>query len=151
MGNRMLQLKLNLKKFFQGPAHVITDDDARLAVAQLLIEIARADTDTAVIETDAIRGYLRHAYALDESVLDTLMQTAGERVEKAVSLHETIDVLNRTLDAERKSALIRALWQVAYADGHLSPYEVSMLRRLADLLYVPHSSFIREKLAVTDG
>lgn len=141
-------MKFNLKSFFQENKNISTDEDARLAIAQLLIEIARADTDTASIEIDTIRGYLRHAYGLDEASLDALVRTASERVDKAVSLHETVEVLNRSLDLDRKSALIRVLWQVAYADGHLDPYEESLLRRLADLLYVPHSNFIREKLAV---
>ena len=144
-------MKFNLKSFFQESRPVHTDADERLAVAQLLMEIARADLDTAGIELETIRSYLRHAYDLDDSALDQLMNTAENRVNQAISLHETVDTLNRSLDLERKCAFIRALWQVAYADGRLDPYEESMLRRLADLLYVPHSNFIREKLAATNS
>jgi len=40
------------------------------------------------------------------------------------------------------------LWQVAFADGHLDPYEEALVRKIADLIYVPHRDFIQSKLRV---
>ena len=37
---------------------------------------------------------------------------------------------------------------VAYADGHVDKYEEHYLRKLGNLLYVPHSVFIQTKLEV---
>ena len=43
------------------------------------------------------------------------------------------------------------LWRVAYADGCLDPYEEALVRKIADLIYVPHRDFIRTKHRVRDG
>ena len=146
-------MKFDLKSFFQSsPEKGPPDEQAqRLAVTQLLLEIARADLNTDPREIATIRTLLAQAYGLDDAALDELMQTAGARVDKAVSLYDTVEVLNQRLDAAGKARLMRALWQVAYADGHLDPHEEAMLRRLADLLYVSHDTFIQEKLRLLEG
>jgi uncharacterized tellurite resistance protein B-like protein len=38
------------------------------------------------------------------------------------------------------------LWAIAYADGTLHLYEEHLIRKIADLLYVPHAAFIAAKL-----
>ncbi|HWU67753.1 MAG TPA: TerB family tellurite resistance protein [Stenotrophobium sp.] len=146
-------MKFSLQKFFQSSPEQGPPDERmqRLAVTQLLLEIARADMKSDAVEIAAIRKHLAQAYDLDDAALDELMQTASERVGAAVSLYDTVNVINQRLDAEGKARLVRALWQVAYADGHLDPYEEAMLRRLADLLYVSHDTFIQEKLKLLDG
>ena len=37
------------------------------------------------------------------------------------------------------------MWQVAMADNALSQYEEHVIRKVADLLYVPHGDFIAAK------
>ncbi|HCL10941.1 MAG TPA: hypothetical protein DHW66_01840, partial [Alteromonas sp.] len=55
--------------------------------------------------------------------------------------------LNEGMSAELKERVMRGLWQVAYADATLSPDEEHIIRKIADLLYIPHSRFIKAKLA----
>ena len=43
------------------------------------------------------------------------------------------------------------LWRVTCADGHVDKYEEYLVRKIADLLYVPHREYIRMKLEVIDG
>jgi uncharacterized tellurite resistance protein B-like protein len=38
------------------------------------------------------------------------------------------------------------LWRLAWADGRVDPQEEALIRRLADLLFVPHGVFVQEKL-----
>ena len=40
------------------------------------------------------------------------------------------------------------LWRVAFADGRIDKYEEHLVRKAADLLYVPHRHFIRAKLKI---
>lgn len=126
------------------------DEEAehRLAVAVLLLEIARADFDIESNEQHMVQALLGRHFGLDEASIDALMRQAGERVGETVSLHGFVDTLNRSLSYEDRRALMRMLWQVAYADGRLDPHEEHLTRRLADLLHVPHKDFIREKLRV---
>ena len=45
--------------------------------------------------------------------------------------------------------LLEALWRVADADAAMHKYEEHLIRRVADLLHVPHSGFIAAKLRAT--
>lgn len=125
-------------------------DAPALAVAQLLIEIARADLRVQDGELGVVREHLMQAYGLSEGQLDGLLTQAARAVDASTSLYETVQQLNRRFGPEQKAGLIRALWQVAYADQRLDAYEEALLRRMADLLYVPHEVFIREKLRLLD-
>ena len=55
--------------------------------------------------------------------------------------------LNEELSRKEKVDIVGMLWRVAYADGHLDKYEEHLVRKAADLLYVPHRHFIRAKHA----
>jgi uncharacterized tellurite resistance protein B-like protein len=43
------------------------------------------------------------------------------------------------------------MWQVAYADADLSAHEQHVVRKIADLLYVPHAAYIAAKLRARDA
>jgi uncharacterized tellurite resistance protein B-like protein len=146
LARKISAMKALLRKFWPRDTPRQPPLDVRMAVAQLLLEIARADRQADEQELGVIREHLGHAFGLTQAQLDAALATAREHVEHAVSLYETVETVNRELDAGQKAALMGALWGVAFADGRVDPYEESLLRRLADLMYVPHSVFIREKL-----
>jgi uncharacterized tellurite resistance protein B-like protein len=57
-------------------------------------------------------------------------------------------LINDEFNLEQKKKLMKAMWQIAYADGQLDKYEEHYLRKISELLYIPHSQFIQQKLAV---
>jgi uncharacterized tellurite resistance protein B-like protein len=118
-----------------------------IAVAVLLLEIARADFEHQPAELEAVREGLRAQLGLDEAQLDALLGQAQRSATSAVSLHGPLSRLNAELDADDKRALIAWLWRVAAADGRIDAHEEHLLRKLADLLYIPHADYIRAKLA----
>ena len=120
----------------------------RLAVAQLLLEMARADFAQDAAEIATIRDLLSRAYSLSTEEIDGLLAQAGERVARSISLYDAVNVVNAALGHDERRELLKMLWLVAYADGKLDKYEEALLRKLADLLFVSHSDFIREKLTV---
>lgn len=122
-----------------------------LATAVLLHEIARADFDIADHESAVLRRLLAEESGLDDDECEVLLRRAEALAGGSASLHDFIDTLNRRLDAEGRRRLMRMIWQVAYADGHLDAHEDHLARRLAELLHVPHSAFIQEKLAVAES
>lgn len=121
--------------------------DTELATAVLLYEIARADMPVDEAERDTLTHLLQTIPGVDTASAGELLDRAADVVHREVSLHDYIDALNARLDQEQRRGLIRMIWQVAWADGVLKPQEEHMTRRLADLLFVPHSVFIQEKLA----
>lgn len=118
-----------------------------LAVAVLLVETLRADFADSEAERLAAAGILRDMFGLTDGQRDALLQEAEVEARRAVSLHAFVAELNATLDADAKRELIGAMWRVAHADGRVHPEEELLIRRVADLLYVPHHEFIRQKLA----
>jgi uncharacterized tellurite resistance protein B-like protein len=138
-----------IKEFFNdrlGPeAEVDTETRTRLAVAALLVEVAQIDYADDPREVDAVRAALRGAFGLDEGEIDELVHLAHEEMRDAVSNYQFTSLIQDQFDAEQRLDLLRGLWQVAFADGRLDKYEEHLIRRVADLLYIRHSDFIRIK------
>ncbi len=131
-----------------------TDDDQdehtlELATAALFSEIIRADRDIQQSELDTYRDKLAAQFNLSDDELSALMDEGQEMAEDAVDFVQFTQVINEKCDSEQKAAILKGLWQVAYADNEIAPIEEHTIRRIADLLYIPHSQFIKTKLDVT--
>ena len=142
----------SIKKLFaaqlaeMGGAADTSEHGYKLATAALLLEVTRADHDVSAAETAAVRVALGRAFELDEAELDELVSLAEAEHDAAVCLHSFTRTINDSLDAGQKSRIVELLWMVAYADGDLDRYEEHMIRKVADLLYIPHAQFISAKL-----
>jgi len=93
---------------------------------------------------------LEHEYDITDEQAENAIRKAVKTVKEAASLYEFTAQL-KALAYEKRVELLESLWVVAYADGELDPYEESMLRKLADLLYISHADYIRTKLKVMDS
>ena len=132
-----------------GTAPAREEPSEQLAVALLLLELARSDFDVPEVEINKIRDLLAQRYQLDPAQAEALLQQAQATEQEAVSLFDYVKTLNARLDNTAKREVMQMLWQVAYADGRLDKYEESLLRKLAGLLYVSDEDYIRAKLSVT--
>lgn len=143
-----------IKDLFAPEAAPDSDDEAslHLAAAVLLIQVAKSDHSLDGVEIERMRQVLADEWGLEPDDLNDLVAVADDTSEADVSLHTQIDLINKNFSASRKMNLVRGLWQVACADGELHHYEELLIRRLADLLYVSHTDFIRAKhLALDEG
>ncbi len=127
------------------------DDDRpehtlQLATAVLLIEVMRSDADNAEEERQAILRILKREFRLAEGEVDQLSALAQNTAKEASDLYQFTSLLNRELDAAEKVRIVEYLWQVAYADGRISAHENHLMRRLADLLHIPHGDYIAAKM-----
>ena len=59
-------------------------------------------------------------------------------------------LINGVYTPEQKVSVVELLWRIAYANERLHKYEEHLVRKVADLLHVPHSAFIAAKFRVTD-
>ncbi len=134
------------------PPTSITPEDRRQrllqASAALLLEMQWADHEPDGQELTIIRQLLGKTFMLDTAACDELIALAAAQRDHAVSLYEFTSQLNQWLNEGEKHQLIAMLWRTAYADGVLHKQEEALLRQIADLLYVPHTDFIRIKLAI---
>lgn len=116
-----------------------------LAAAALLIEVAKVDHGIDRIELERLREVLARDWEIEEDDIADLVGVAVDASDASVSLHEHIDLINRHFSPQQKVDLVRGLWQVACADDEIHHYEEALIRRLADLIYVSHTDFIRSK------
>lgn len=142
-----------IKAYFAAGEADAGDDEAalHLAAAALLVEVARADHSLDRIEIDRLQAVLARDWGLGERDLADLVAVARDASETSVSLHEHIELINRNFSPRQKFALMHGLWQVACADHRIHHHEEALIRRLADLLYVSHTDFIRSKHLALDA
>ena len=117
-----------------------------LAVAALLVEVLRADYDVSGPERRQVLDSIRGLLGLDAGECETLFELAEERVDEAHDLHQFTSEVNRAFTADEKVGLVAQLWRVAQADQTVHKYEEHLIRRISDLLHVPHRQFIAAKL-----
>jgi len=118
-----------------------------LASAAILCEVMRADYDQSDVERAALKKMLMARYRLDEQDVSQLMALAEAEVDDAVDHYQFVSLIKQHYDYDQRLELVNLMWELAWADGSLDPLEEHRIRRLADLLYVSHSDFIRSKLS----
>ncbi|HEY0975267.1 MAG TPA: TerB family tellurite resistance protein [Solimonas sp.] len=124
--------------------------ERHLALAVVMAEAARADFERSPVELATIARALTDAFGMAAAEAEALVDEAVRRADSAISMHEFVGTLNRELDADGKARLIGWLWRIANADGRIDAQEEGMIRRMADLLYVPHSVLVQQRLATLD-
>ncbi len=117
-----------------------------LAAAALLVEVMAADSEWHADEENTVRGLLSDTLQLSPAETEELVQAAKQHHDAAHDLFEITKRINEAFSPEKKFQLVKGMWQVAYADGNLDRYEDHIIRRVAELIYVPHNQFIRAKL-----
>ena len=115
----------------------------RVATALLLVEVARADLDDNLTEDKTVFALLRSHFELTEAETRLLIEEARQEADHAVELQAFTRRLHDAVDVAEKERIVEMLWRVALADHHLDKHEDHLVRRVADLLYVPHSDVIR--------
>ena len=123
-------------------------DLQRLSI-QLLIEVARADTQISEDERETITQAITSNSSLESAELDALLESCVQEVDSSISFHQHVRAINENFDSEQKVQLIAQMWQVAYADNELNEYEEAFIRQIAELIHVRHKDFIQQKLKVT--
>lgn len=135
---------------FKQPSAQRPQMELNLAVAVLLTEILKADHQLNAAEQTALQQNLQRLFSLSDDDAVALMQQAKTQSDQANDLFKFTESINAHWQAEDKFRLLQGLWQVAYSDANLDKYEEHMIRRISELLYIPHSEFIRAKLSVKD-
>jgi len=124
------------------------EDDIRLACAALLIEVAVIDQAFDDSEINTLHEILQREFKLSPSECEKLTQLAKQERSDATSVHQFTRLVHENCSPEEKYELIKGMWAIAYADGNLDKYEEYIIRKVAELIYVSHSDFIRAKLEV---
>ena len=121
------------------------EDPTPLAAAMLLFEVAWADHEITAVEVESMISALTQLFGVQQSDARALTDRAIETHKTETSIYPFTQSINDALSVEEKQQLITTLWRLALADQIVDKYEEHAIRRIADLLYVPHRDFIRAK------
>ncbi|MCK0510973.1 TerB family tellurite resistance protein [Aromatoleum buckelii] len=117
----------------------------QLATAVLLVEVMRSDAKIGAQERHAVLAALRDKFALADDELERLFELAETHATEATDFHHFTSKINKGFSAEQKLRIVELLWQVALADGHISHHENHLMRKLGDLLHIPHAAYVAAK------
>ena len=127
---------------------VLTVDES---AAVLLIEVMLADNEIDRRERDCISDILARRTGDSAAAIAACIDVALERRHASSDLFQFTTLLNNQWSEAQRFELVVDLWRVAFADGRLDKYEDHRIRRVADLLHLHHSHFIRAKAAAKPG
>jgi uncharacterized tellurite resistance protein B-like protein len=143
---------VKIRRFFEQYIIVtenISEDELehqlQLACAALMIEVLFADYSVDQSEIDTLRKALQDNFDLKSDEAENLIQLAEEERAQATDYYQFTSLINEFYTQRQKRELVTRLWQMAYADHTVHKLEEHLVRRLADLLHVPHSAFIQSK------
>jgi len=120
----------------------------KVATVALLLETARADFDIQEQELEAVARHAQLFFDLDSLETARLVELAEQEALNATSYYEFTSLINSEYSPVEKIHIIELMWRIAFADKELEKYEEALVRKIAELLYVPHSAFISTKLRV---
>ncbi len=121
--------------------------DSRIALAALMVRIARSDHDYSAVEKLQIERVLQESYDLSGSQARA-MRTEAEHVEaRATDTVRFTRILKDAVPIEDRVKLLESLWSLVLADDNRDYREDSYMRLIADLLYVTgrDSAFARQR------
>ena len=111
-------------------------DDLPLAVAALLIELARMDDKVNAVERRTIEQLLVRMFSLDARSVQSLVERADQEMQRSAQYFPFTQQICRHASADMRVQIIEMLWTVAYSDGALDPDEDALIRQVAGLIQV---------------
>ncbi|MCY4094810.1 MAG: TerB family tellurite resistance protein [Gammaproteobacteria bacterium] len=127
------------------------DQQVALAAAMLLLEVAWADHEIEERELALIRNSLNSLYDISDSQVESVIDEAKLEHQEISSIFPFTRALNEQLNTDERRRLLESLWRLNTFDGSAFHYEESVIRKIAELLYLTHTDFITAKLTARDA
>lgn len=107
--------------------------EERLAMAALLVHVARADGAIQPAERDQLMRVLESRFGVSAGAARRLLDRADDLDREVDDVAALIDMMGHSLDDASKRDLMAAAYRVAAADGPLLEFEDDLLWRLGRL------------------
>ncbi len=131
----------------------LPEPDVRLALAALLVRLARSDGHYADAEVSRIDAVLRADFGLGPFEAASLRGEAEVFEEEAPDTVRFTRALKAAIPHEERLGIIEALWEVALADGGRDDDENALIRQIAPLLGIDDqdSAIARQRVEARRG
>ena len=134
-----------------GAEHAPDEHTLQLATAVLLVEVMRSDAEISPDERATVVAGLRDHFALSVDEVDLLVEQAHRAVRESTDFFQFTSRINDSFGMQQKIHIVELMWRVAYADGTLTAHENHVMRRIGDLLHVPHGAYANAKMRAQQG
>ncbi|OAN81712.1 hypothetical protein A8B78_08995 [Jannaschia sp. EhC01] len=123
-----------LKRLAAPAPEPLTPADARLALAALLVRLARSDGDYAAVEIARIDALLADRYGLLPGQAKTLRAQAEALEAQAPDTVRFTRAIKDAVDHDDRLDVVEALWEIVLADGARDEDEDALMRLVAPML-----------------
>ena len=132
----MLDALLRILLGLDGADRAGERNNPALALAVLLIEMARSDDKIEVREQSLIERALARRFGLQRAEVTRLITAAEGGAIRATDLFHFTQIVVENFTEQERIGVIEMLWEVAYSDDLLTGDEDALIRRVAGLIYV---------------
>ena len=119
--------------------------DIQQSAFVLMVEVITADQNMDWSEELLLRQLISNQLAIGNEELEQVIQQAKQQSLESLDYYQHTKRIREDYSIEEKQQLMLQLWLLALADGVLDKHEDYALRRIADLIYIPHSEYIKAK------
>jgi len=146
--DRVKRLFMKDSKAGPGNGGETGDEDIRVAVCALFLEMSHVDGEFTESEREDILSLLKKHYGLSDEHVAALMEASRKELEGSIDLWQFTNLINQNYSREEKIRVIEMIWQIVYADDRLDKHEDYLVHKLAKLLRLTHKELIDAKLKV---
>jgi uncharacterized tellurite resistance protein B-like protein len=132
-------------------ARAFDDSDYRLAATALLVHVISLDGEPSDVEKRKLHSLLESRFKLDPGTADQLIASATLVEGEAVDLYHFTSIIMRSVDEAGRLKIVEMMWELVYADGHVTEFEDNVVWRAADLLGVSSRDRIELKHRVASA
>src|SRR5262245_8636591 len=97
-----------------------SDDDYRVAAAALLVHLATLDHDLTEENRTTLHGLLKSRFELTDELTTELIDAAVAADHDAVDFYHFTHILMRSIDEPARQHIVEMMWQLVYADHHVT-------------------------------
>jgi uncharacterized tellurite resistance protein B-like protein len=139
-----------LRRLLLSTGHTdLQPEDARLAIASVLVMAARADGTYDPEEEGMIDRALIARFGLTPELARGLREEGEQAEAEAIDIYQFTKAIRTAIPHEDRIAIIEELWRVVLADGVRDPHEDTLMRQIVDRLGLSpmDSALARQKMA----
>lgn len=126
-------------------------EDARLAIAAVLVMAARADGKYDADEEGLIDRTLTARFGLSPELARGLREQGEQAEGESIDLYQFTRAIRTSIPLEDRMAIVEELWRVVLADGVRDPHEDSLMRQIVDRLGLSPMDSAVARRKVQDG
>lgn len=109
-------------------------EDARLAIASVLVMAARADGTYEAAEAAEIDRALIARFKLSAEAARGLREEGEAAESEAIDIYQFTKAIRTAIPLDDRLAIIEELWRIILSDGVRDPQEDTLMRQIVDRL-----------------